>query len=204
LQSVCAAERRFQSVAAISGMKIGLVSDTHGYFDSRLISLLSGVDRILHAGDVGSQAVLDELESIAPVQAVRGNVDTSEFGLPLSLVIMLEGVQVEMLHVLPAPQTEVEAWSMGNFSAKAGAESRERFRQRFEPATRMVIFGHTHQPALFELEQTLFVNPGSAGKKRFSLPRCCGLMQISSGKGDVKIFSLEDYNKEVVIGAIRF
>jgi len=184
-------------------MKIGVVSDTHGYFDPRLTSILAGVDRILHAGDVGSQEVLDELETIAPAQAVRGNVDPPEFGLPLSQVIVLAGVQVEMLHILPAPQTQIEAWSMGNLSAKAGAESRARFRQCFERATRVIIFGHTHQPALFELEQTLFVNPGSAGKKRFSLPRCCGLMQIASGEGEVKILSLEDYN-ENVIGSIRF
>jgi len=92
---------------------------------------------------------------------------------------------------------------MGNLSAKAGAESRKRFRQCFDRATRVVVFGHTHQPALFDLEQTIFVNPGSAGRKRFSLPRCCARMQISDGEGEVKILSLEDYN-ETVTGSIRF
>ncbi|MGH9357622.1 MAG: metallophosphoesterase family protein [Terriglobia bacterium] len=185
-------------------MKIGIVSDTHGYFDSRLTSLLAGVDRILHAGDVGSRPVLDELESIAPAHAVRGNVDPPELGLPPRRVMALDGLQVEMLHILPAPQTQVEAWTMVNYSAdKAGAGSRERFLRNFDPATRVVIFGHTHQPALFEIKRTLFVNPGSAGKKRFSLPRCCALMQISGREGEIKLLSLEGYN-EKVIGSIRF
>lgn len=184
-------------------MQIGLVSDTHGYFDPRLGSLLVGVEVILHAGDVGSRDVLDAIESIAPVQAVRGNVDSAELSLPPSRTVRLEGMQMEMLHILPAPQAQVEAWAEANLPAKPSGESQTRFLQRFEPATRVVIFGHTHQPAILELGNILFVNPGSAGRKRFSLPRCCARMEISSGKGEVKILSLEDYN-QVVISSIRF
>lgn len=184
-------------------MKIGLIADTHGYFDPHLTPLLTGVDEILHAGDVGSREVLDDLESIAPVHAVQGNVDPPELVLPLSRMIRLDGVQMEVLHILPAPQAQVEAWSMGNLPARVATESRMRFRLCFGAATRVVVFGHTHQPALFELEKTIFVNPGSAGKKRFSLPRCFGLMQISAREGEVKILSLEDYNQSV-ISSIRF
>ncbi|MGH9356300.1 MAG: metallophosphoesterase family protein, partial [Terriglobia bacterium] len=107
-------------------MQVGLVSDTHGYFDPRLAWLLDGVKLILHAGDVGSHAVLDAMGRIAPVRAVRGNVDPSELGLPLSLMIRLGGIQIEMLHILAAPQARMEAWSIARAQAKPGSEPRTR------------------------------------------------------------------------------
>ena len=125
-------------------MQVGLISDTHGYFDPRLGSLLAGVEVILHAGDVGSRDVLNAIESITPVRAVRGNVDPVELGLPPSQTIRLEGMQMQMLHVLPAPPAQVEAWAKVNLPAEASGESQTRFLRGFEPATRMVIFGHTH------------------------------------------------------------
>ncbi len=181
-------------------MKIGVVSDTHGYFDPLLISVLAGVDRILHAGDVGSREVLDELELIAPTQAVRGNVDPLRLGLPPSCVIAIDGLQVELLHILP---THGATQATPDCSIEAGAGSRERPRRDFGAVNRMVVFGHTHQPAVFEMEGTLFVNPGSAGRKRFSLPRCCALMQLSGLEGQVNTISLEGYNR-TVISSIRF
>lgn len=159
-------------------MKIGVVSDTHGFFEPRLRELLDGVERILHAGDVGSLEVLEELGRIAPVEAVRGNVDSQETHLPPSRAVQLEGARIELQHTLPAPQSELEAWSDGALLAKMHPERRDAFLKTFHPATRVVIFGHSHQPCLLTLGHTLFFNPGSAGKKRFSLPRTCALLEV--------------------------
>ncbi|HEX5483043.1 MAG TPA: metallophosphoesterase family protein [Terriglobia bacterium] len=182
-------------------MKIGIVSDTHGYFDPRLPELLAGSETILHAGDAGGHDVLDDLALIAPVRAVRGNVDPPASDLPLSLRLDLAGVPVEMLHILPEPQAQLAKWSGPEQRQQSGA--RNRFLGQFQPSTRVVIFGHSHEPCLCPLDGKLFLNPGSAGKKRFSLPRCCGLMTVSGEELEVKILSLEDYN-EKVLQSIRF
>jgi putative phosphoesterase len=159
-------------------MKIGVISDTHGYYDPRLPELLAGVEAILHAGDVGSEDVLDQLGQIAKVYAVRGNVDSAEMKLPLSLKASFEGVQIEMRHQLAAPQAELEAWSDGELLGKMQPERREAFLSGFEEATRVIVFGHSHQPGLLTVGHRLFFNPGSAGQQRFSLPRCCGLLEV--------------------------
>ncbi len=105
-------------------MKIGVVSDTHGYFEPRLNDVLAGVDLILHAGDVGTLAVLDELSQIAPVRAVAGNVDPAQLALPPSLKLKLENVQVEVLHQLPMPQGELVKWADGALLEKMHPERR--------------------------------------------------------------------------------
>jgi uncharacterized protein len=173
-------------------MKLGIISDTHGLFDERLEDLLAGVDAILHAGDVGTREVLYELGRIAPVEAVRGNTDPVCLGLPLKLTSAYGQVQVEILHQLPAVQAEVETW------AKQG-DSRPRrcsaFLKSFDPGTRVVIFGHSHQPCLAPLGGRLFFNPGSAGRQRFSLPRTCGLLEGSPRYVHATLLSLERYNK---------
>jgi uncharacterized protein len=159
-------------------MKIALVSDTHGYFDPHLPELLAGADSILHAGDVGSQAVLNELGRIAEVRAVRGNVDHDELNLPLSLKVRFENVQVEIQHQLSVPQDELEKWKDGSELEKMYPGRRARFLENFDPETNVVVFGHSHRPCLLKVGQTLFFNPGSSGKKRFSLPRCFGVMEV--------------------------
>src|SRR5579863_6133270 len=160
-------------------MKIGVVSDTHGYFDPRLRELLAGVEVILHAGDVGTQEVLDGLGQIAPVRAVRGNVDPPELNLPPSLKLSLAGLGAEMLPILPVPQSEVEEWADRTLEIDGKPPRRsEAFLETFDDATGVVVFGHSHQPCLVTLGRRLFFNPGSAGKKRFDLPRCCGLLEV--------------------------
>ncbi|HEV2491876.1 MAG TPA: metallophosphoesterase family protein [Terriglobia bacterium] len=160
-------------------MRIGVIADTHGYFDPRLRELLAGVEVILHAGDVGTQAVLDELGQIAPVRAVRGNVDPPELNLPLSLKLDIEGLKVEMMHILPVPQSEVEDWADRTLEIGGKPPRRsEAFLKTFDDAIGVVVFGHSHQPCLITLGRRLFFNPGSAGKKRFDLPRCCGLLEV--------------------------
>lgn len=159
-------------------MKIGLVSDTHGYFDPRLPELLSGVNSILHAGDVGSRAVLDDLERIARVQVVRGNVDPVDLNLPPSLKLRFENVQIEILHQLSVPQEELEKWADGSPLQKRNPERRGWFFESFDSETRVVVFGHSHRPCLLTVGHKLFFNPGSSGKKRFALPRCCGMLEV--------------------------
>jgi putative phosphoesterase len=179
--------------------KIGIVSDTHGYFDPALTEIFAGVEQILHAGDVGSAEVLDELRLIAPVQAVKGNVDAPELGLPLSLSWTACGLQVEMIHVLPAAQSELESWAQSTIANPRQSSKRQAFLRSFNPATRLVIFGHSHEPCLEKLEGMAFLNPGSAGKKRFSLPRCCGLMHFANKRiVSLTIIRLEGYNRPVI------
>lgn len=173
-------------------MRIGVVSDTHGYFDPRLREVLAGVETILHAGDVDSPDILEELEQIAPVLAVRGNVDGHELGLPLTRTLHFENVQVEILHILPAQPPELRAWSDITNAGKPFPKRRGILLKTFDPATRVVIFGHSHQPCLLTIAKKLFFNPGSAGKKRFSLPRCCGLLEISANEIEGCLVSLEN------------
>jgi hypothetical protein len=175
-------------------MKIGVVSDTHAFFDPRLADLLKGVDAILHAGDVGSQEVLDELGRIAKVHAVRGNVDPAELKLPPSLTKRFEGVQVEIQHQLPVPQAELEAWSDGALLGKMQPERRDAFLKTFADASKILIFGHSHKPCLLTMGHKLFFNPGSAGQQRFSLPRCVGILEVFPRGIRGSVLSLEGEN----------
>lgn len=174
--------------------KIGVLSDTHGFFDPALPQVLAGVEEILHAGDVGSADVLDELRLIAPVRAVKGNVDLPELGLPLSLLHNTGGLLIEMLHILPAPPSDLEAWARSPQLKPRESAKQQAFLRSFNPATRLVIFGHSHEPCLAMVGGIAFCNPGSAGRKRFSLPRCCGLMEIAAGRAELTIVPLQGYN----------
>jgi hypothetical protein len=178
-------------------VKVGLVSDTHGFFDARLENLLTGVELILHAGDVGDQEVLEALERIAPVRAVRGNVDPAHLNLPQIVTWKLGQIQFEVLHQLPATQTELEKWADHKGENRPGPLGRNAFLQSFGPGTRVVVFGHSHQPCLLALDGKLFVNPGSAGRQRFSLPRCCGLLEVTPNGVGATILSLERYNRKL-------
>ncbi|PYV26824.1 MAG: hypothetical protein DMG27_05660 [Acidobacteria bacterium] len=171
------------------GVRVGVVSDTHGFFDPFLKDVLAGVDIILHGGDVGSEEVLDQLNRIAPVHAVRGNVDSPDLDLPLSLKLSLESLQVEMMHVLPVPQSVLEEWSDAMLPGGRTPKRSEKFLATFDEETGVVVFGHTHQPCLTTLGDRLFFNPGSAGKKRFDLPRCCGLLEVVPGRVRTSAYS---------------
>lgn len=178
-------------------MRIGVVSDTHGYFDPRLPELLAGVETILHAGDVDSPDILAELEQIAPVHAVRGNVDGHELGLPLTRTFHFENVQIKMQHILSAQPSELVAWSGQAGAGMPIPGRRTELLQSFDPETRVVIFGHSHQPCLITISQKLFFNPGSAGKRRFALPRCCGLLDISANEIEGSLISLENKDSKL-------
>jgi putative phosphoesterase len=138
-------------------MKIGVISDTHGLLRPEVAPALAGVDRILHLGDVGKISILDELRKIAPVTAVRGNVDLegpcSE--LPETEVVLIAGRYVYMLHDLSALHLDPAA---GKFAA--------------------VLYGHSHVPNFIHKKGVLYFNPGSCGPRRFELPVTIGLLTI--------------------------
>jgi putative phosphoesterase len=150
-------------------MKIGVVSDTHGLFRPELISALAGVERILHLGDVGKVAVLKELEKIAPVTAIRGNVDRegpcSE--LPETDVTLIADRYVYMLHNLEMLHLDPAA---GKFAA--------------------VLFGHTHVPNFYRRKGVIYFNPGSCGPRRFDLPVTVGLMEVEGEEFAPRIIRL--------------
>lgn len=123
---------------------------------------MAGVDRIIHAGDVGGPDVIDALRGIAPVDVVRGNNDKDPWGakLPARLALELAGVRVHVLHDLK--EIDVDPAAAG---------------------FRVVVAGHSHKPVVTERDGVLFVNPGSAGQRRFSLPVTIGYLTISAGTG---------------------
>ncbi len=130
-------------------MILGLVSDTHGLLRDSAVRALGGSELILHAGDVGDPQILETLRKIAPVVPVRGNVDTQEWcaELPLTATVEADGVRIYVLH------------DVKQLSASALPEG-----------TSIVVSGHSHKPNQTERDGILFVNPGSAGPRRFQLP----------------------------------
>jgi uncharacterized protein len=139
-------------------MKIGVISDTHDYLDPRVETLFAGVDHILHAGDVGMQMIVLELEQIAPVTAVLGNTD---MGNPLKLteVVTLAGRKFLVHHIVNphAPDDTVKA-----------ALARHR--------PDAVIFGHTHRPFNEVIGGTLFFNPGYSGRPKYGTERSVAIL----------------------------
>ncbi len=152
-------------------MKIGVVSDTHGLFRPEVASALAGVERILHLGDVGKPSVLEELARIAPVTAIRGNVDRegSCAELPETDVALIADRYVYMLHDLNTLHLDPAA---GKFAA--------------------VLFGHTHAPNYYRRKGVLYFNPGSCGPRRFRLPVTVGLLAVSEdGEFKARIVELD-------------
>lgn len=138
---------------------VGVISDTHGLLRRAAIDALSGVDLILHAGDVGGPEVLDRLRLVAPTIAVRGNVDTSPWGRTLrdTEVVDVQGRLLYMLH---------DHGTLDLVPRVAGVSA--------------VIFGHSHRPEATERDGVLHLNPGSAGPRRFSLPICLAHLRVSA------------------------
>jgi uncharacterized protein len=142
---------------------IGVIADTHGLFDPAILRHFQNVDHIIHAGDMGKPTVLDHLKAIAPVTAVSGNVDGYErSGFPSETVVSLAGRRIAVRHIL---------YEGGKLTKEGCA-----FLDRTRPD--ICIFGHTHQPKNEWLGSTLLFNPGSAGPKRFTLPRMLGMITI--------------------------
>jgi len=136
---------------------MGVISDTHGLLRPEVAPALAGVERILHLGDVGKMSILKELERIAPVTAIRGNVDREGAcgKLPETEVVVAEGRYLYMLHDLQTLHLDPAA---GKFAA--------------------VLSGHTHVPNFYKKKGVLYFNPGSCGPRRFELPVTVGVLTV--------------------------
>lgn len=150
---------------------IGVISDTHGLLRPQAIEALRGVEHILHAGDVGDPKILDALRAVAPVTAIGGNIDVGgPCGfLPPTEVITLHGHTFYMLHDRHALDLDPAA---AGFSA--------------------VISGHSHKPLIEWRKGVLYMNPGSAGPRRFSLPISLGLLKIEGGSLEPQLVTLRE------------
>lgn len=154
-------------------MKIGVISDTHGLFDESIVSIFAGVDLIIHAGDIGKLEVIARLEEIAPVIAVEGNNDS--FGrFPVERIEELNGHRIVVRHIF------------GELH-KLRADDKQMV-ERVQPD--VVVFGHSHRPYQQKLGSTMLFNPGSAGPRRFSLPRTVGMLSLSRSGVEAEIISL--------------
>lgn len=150
-------------------MKIGVISDTHGLLRPEALEALRGVEHILHAGDVGDPAILDQLRLLAPLTAIRGNIDRSGpcENLPETELIELGGKSIYMLH-------DVHDLDLNPFAA----------------GIQVVISGHSHKPRIEHKKGVLYFNPGSAGPQRFSLPVSIGFLEIADGEVTPRLMEL--------------
>jgi len=148
---------------------VGVISDTHGLMRPEALEALRGKDAIIHAGDVGDPAILESLRRLAPVTAVRGNVDGGELARDLPPVALMdcEGVTVYVLHDLATLDLTPKV---------AGI--------------RVVVSGHTHKPLIHEKDGVLYLNPGSAGPRRFHLPISVAELVVEAGTPRARIVEL--------------
>jgi len=149
---------------------VGVISDTHGLLRPEAVAALRGSQYIIHAGDIGDPQILDQLAAIAPLTAVRGNVDHGAWAekIPATNVLEVEEVSLYVLHSLEELDLKPEA---AKFSA--------------------VIYGHSHVPKQEWKNGVLFFNPGSAGPRRFKLPVSVGRLLLTNGKVESQIITLE-------------
>ena len=153
-------------------MKIGLLSDTHGFLDPRLPRIFHGVEHILHAGDIGPDRLIAQLESIAPVTAVLGNTDSSAL-FRLTETVLLGGRKVFVRHIVsPHALTDELQMSLA----------------RTQP--QVVLFGHTHQPFHEQINGVWFVNPGYAGKPKPGAERSVALLHDDAREMRVEFIGL--------------
>lgn len=150
-------------------MKTAIISDTHGLLRPEALAALQGCERIIHAGDIGSAEILDQLSAIAPVHAVRGNNDLDlpwASDLPDLLTFDLNGWQTLLVHDIADVPADLDA------------------------SIKLVITGHSHKPCIEWRGERLYVNPGSAGRRRFRLPVTLVLMEVSGDSLEPRLVSL--------------
>ena len=135
--------------------RVGLISDTHGLLRPEALAYLRGSDHIVHAGDIGKPEILEALRALAPVTAVRGNNDRGGWAraVPGTANVQIDGVAIHVLHDVKE--------------------------LRLQPGVRVIVSGHSHKPMVEERDGVLYVNPGSAGPRRFTLPVAVGELRIT-------------------------
>jgi len=154
-------------------IKAGLISDTHGLVRKELFTLLDGCSMIIHAGDVGSNDIIPQLEKTAPVYAVRGNIDGIFSDLPLSRYVEIAGHLLYVIHDLDEIDITPQAISVS-----------------------AVIYGHSHLPKIGRKNGVLYVNPGSAGPKRFNMPVSMAILTFIDDTMNVEFRYIEDTSSE--------
>lgn len=149
--------------------EIGIISDTHGLLREEAIAALSGVDAIIHAGDIGQLEVINTLQNIAPVHVIRGNIDIADWAndFPDELSVEIAQYHFHIIHNIK--QLDIE---------------------NLEDKFDIVISGHSHQPNIAYKQGRLFINPGSAGPRRFRLPICLARLSIINGELSPRIIEL--------------
>lgn len=149
--------------------RIGLISDTHGLLRPEALAFLHGCDHIVHGGDIGDAAILDALAAIAPLTAVRGNNDQAPWAeaVPETALVELGGVRLYAIHDLA--QLDIDPVAAG---------------------VRVVVSGHSHRPLAEQRDGILYINPGSAGPRRFRLPISAAELQIDAGAVASRIVEL--------------
>jgi uncharacterized protein len=149
-------------------LRIGLISDTHGLLRPEALAFLAGADHIIHGGDIGGPEILDRLRELAPLTVVRGNNDTAAWAraLPETVLLHFEGVAVQVIHDLKALRPD-----------GAGRP-------------RVVVSGHSHKPTQAERDGILYINPGSAGRRRFSLPIAVAELLVDGARVQARIATL--------------
>jgi len=162
--------RRTSRATSRATRTIGVISDTHGLLRPQAVAALAGVDAIVHAGDIGAPEVLTALARIAPVTAVRGNNDRARWAsrIPETATLDVAGARVYVIHDRHALTIDPHA---------AGVSA--------------VISGHSHRPAIEERDGVLFVNPGSAGPRRFTLPVATARLRVAHGAVSGEIVLLD-------------
>ena len=150
-------------------MRVGLISDTHGLLRGAALAALRGVEHIVHAGDAGSPEVLERLSQLAPLTAVRGNVDRGAWAerLPATAQVELGGARFHVLHVLDDLDLDPRAAGLA-----------------------VVVYGHSHRPDCRRKDGVWFVNPGSAGPRRFRLPVTVALAAVESAGIEIAFVEL--------------
>ena len=150
-------------------LRIGVISDTHGLLRPEAIAFLRGSDYIVHAGDIGDAAVLSQLSAVAPVTAVRGNNDTGAWaqGIAETAVLKVGAISIYVLHDLA--QLEVDPVAAGH---------------------QVVVAGHSHKPRLERRGGVLYVNPGSAGPRRFKLPIAVAELKVDGAAVEGRVVEL--------------
>lgn len=148
---------------------VGVISDTHGLLRPEAIAALEGSDLILHAGDIGKPEVLEDLSEIAPLIAIRGNNDKGDWAEAIAeqATIQIENISVHLLHIIQELTLDLQATGI-----------------------QVVISGHSHKPAIVERDGVLFLNPGSAGPRRFKLPISVARLQIQGTSVQAEIVEL--------------
>jgi uncharacterized protein len=150
-------------------MRIGVISDTHGLLRPEALAALQGCERIIHAGDIGKPEVLERLRELAPLDVIRGNVDSGDWAtaIPEALDLEIDGLRVYITHDVKTMKIDPVA-------------------ERVD----VVIAGHSHQPKIEEVNGVLYLNPGSAGRRRFKLPISLALLDIEDGQPRAQLVTL--------------